>query len=107
MDEKKSTVIYTVRVLYEMMSKPENTDKSVRNPFGILIASTVIVVAIPDILNILPYTPTKVEAQSPEIDASNVYEAQSMSLGNDIKNLVILIPNEAHESQNTADSTLE
>jgi hypothetical protein len=28
-----------------------------------------------------------------------------MSLGDNIKNLVILIPNEAHESQNIADST--
>jgi hypothetical protein len=39
-----------------------------------------------------------VEAQSTDNDAS-------MSLGDNIKNLVILIPNEAHESQNIADST--
>ncbi|HZD35549.1 MAG TPA: hypothetical protein VE130_10120 [Nitrososphaeraceae archaeon] len=45
------------------------------------------------------------EAQSSDIDASNLYETKSMSLGNDIKNLVILIPNEAHESQNIGDQS--
>jgi hypothetical protein len=46
-----------------------------------------------------------VEAQSTDNDASNIYQTKSMSLGDNIKNLVILIPNEAHESQNIADST--
>jgi hypothetical protein len=49
----------------------------------------------------------KVEAQSLEIDASNAYETKSMTIGDNIKNFVILIPNEAHESQNTGDSTSE
>jgi plastocyanin len=36
----------------------------------------------------------------PNINASSVYDKHSMVLGNNIKNLVILIPNEAHESTN-------
>jgi hypothetical protein len=47
----------------------------------------------------------KVEAQSPGINASSVYETKSMELGNNIKNLVILIPNEGHESQNIGDQS--
>ena len=36
----------------------------------------------------------------PKIAASNVFDTHSMILGDNIKNLVILIPNEAHESTN-------
>jgi|SRR5215210_4942996 len=34
------------------------------------------------------------------IDAQMVYEQKSAALGNDVKNFVVLIPNEAHESTN-------
>jgi hypothetical protein len=47
----------------------------------------------------------RVQAQNQGIDASSVYETKSMSLGNDVKNLVILIPNEGHESQNIGDQS--
>jgi len=36
----------------------------------------------------------------PNIAASNLFDTHSMILGDNIKNLVILIPNEAHESTN-------
>jgi plastocyanin len=36
----------------------------------------------------------------PDINASIVYDTHTMVLGNNIKNLVMLIPNEAHESTN-------
>ena len=36
----------------------------------------------------------------PDINAANVYQTHTMVLGNNIKNLVILIPDEAHESMN-------
>jgi len=51
----------------------------------------------------------KVEAQSPGsgIDASSIYETKSMDLGNNVKNLVILIPNEGHESQNIGDQSTD
>ena len=50
---------------------------------------------------------TKVEAQSPGIEASNVYKSKSMDLGNNVKNVVILIPNEGHESQNIGDKSAD
>ena len=36
-------------------------------------------------------------ARQPNIQASNIYQTQTMVLGKNIKNLVILIPNEGHE----------
>jgi hypothetical protein len=35
--------------------------------------------------------------QQPNIKAFNIYQTQTMVTGKNIKNLVILIPNEAHE----------
>jgi plastocyanin len=43
----------------------------------------------------------------PNLSASSIYETQTMVLGNDIKNLVILLPNEAHESQTFGRPTSE
>jgi plastocyanin len=40
------------------------------------------------------------QGEQPNINASTMFETQSMILGDNIKNLVILIPNEAHESTN-------
>jgi plastocyanin len=37
------------------------------------------------------------EQQQPNMKASYIYQTQTIVLGNNIKNLVILIPNEAHE----------
>jgi hypothetical protein len=34
----------------------------------------------------------------PNINATNIHDSKTMVLGGDIKHLVILIPNEAHES---------
>ena len=50
-------------------------------------------------------TPLKWKRQNQGIDASSVYETESMDLGTNIKNLVILIPNEGHESQNIGDQS--
>ena len=58
------------------------------------------------VMNVLTDT-IKVEAQNQGIDASSGYETKSMSLGNNIKNLLILIPNEGHESQNVGDQSYE
>ena len=38
--------------------------------------------------------------EQPDINASTVYETHSLIVGDNIKNLVVLIPNEAHESTN-------
>ncbi len=38
-----------------------------------------------------------IENNQPDINATNLYKTHNMILGNNIKNLVILVPNEAHE----------
>ncbi len=40
------------------------------------------------------------QLQRPNINASYVFDAHRLVLGNNVKNLVVLIPNEAHESTN-------
>lgn len=47
-------------------------------------------------------SPQQQQQQQPNIDASALFDSHTMVLGNNVKNLVILIPNEAHESTNQA-----
>ena len=54
------------------------------------------------ILLILVHTTTNttayaIENNQPDINATNLYNTHNMVLGNNVKNLVILVPNEAHE----------
>ena len=88
-----------------MVTSPEYTEKSKRTQF-IMLAIAAIMTTIPVITNVITDT-IKVEAQSPNMDASSVYETKSMDLGNNVKNLVILIPNEGHESQNIGDQSTD
>lgn len=46
----------------------------------------------------LTVTSSSIDQQTPNIDASLMFDTHRMILGNNIKNLIILIPNEAHES---------
>jgi plastocyanin len=63
----------------------------------VLISSLLILLA----LNSLASPVLAIENdQKPNINAANVYQTHTMVLGNNVKNLVILIPNEAHESMN-------
>ena len=87
------------------MIGPEYTEKSNHILFRILVLAAVIT-TIPVVMNVLTDA-IKVEAQSQGIDASSVYQTKSMDLGNNIKNLVILIPNEGHESQNIGDQSAD
>jgi plastocyanin len=48
----------------------------------------------------------QVGQQQPNIRASNIYQTQTMILGKNIKNLVILIPNESHEHPNATPKEL-
>ena len=86
-----------------MLNSPEYTENSKRILF-ILLAIAAVMATIPVITNVITDT-IKVEAQSSGIDASSIYETKSMDLGNNIKNLVILIPNEGHESENIGDQS--
>jgi len=85
-----------------MKNSSEYTEKSNHIIFRILVLAAVMTFLISVFADA-----TKVEAQTPGIDASSVYETKSMDLGNDIKNLVILIPNEGHESQNIGDQSAD
>jgi plastocyanin len=88
-----------------MVTSPEYTEKSKRTLF-IMLAIAAIMTIIPVITNVIADV-IKVEAQSPDMNASNVYETKSMDLGNNVKNLEILIPNEGHESQNIGDQSTD
>ena len=88
-----------------MLNSPEYTEKSKHTLFTML-AIAAIMTSMPVITNVITDT-IKVEAQSPGIDATSVYETKSMDLGNNVKNLVILIPNEGHESQNIGDQSTD
>ena len=88
-----------------MLNSPEYTEKSKHTLFTML-AIAAIMTSMPVIMNVITDT-IKVEAQSPGIDATSVYETKSMDLGNNVKNLVILIPNEGHESQNIGDQSTD
>jgi plastocyanin len=87
------------------MNSPEYTEKSKHTLFTML-AIAAVMASIPVITNVITDT-IKVEAQSPGIDASSIYETKSMDLGNNVKNLLILIPNEGHESQNIGDQSTD
>ena len=43
---------------------------------------------------------TSTENSQPNIDATSLYNDKTMILGNNVKNFVIVIPDEAHESLN-------
>ncbi|MCD6037302.1 MAG: hypothetical protein K0S67_1190 [Nitrososphaeraceae archaeon] len=54
------------------------------------------------LLLILVYTTTNttayaIENNQPDINATDLYKTHNIVLGNNVKNLVILVPNEAHE----------
>jgi len=87
------------------VNNPKYVDKSNRFLIGMLVLAAV-AMTIFFVMNVLTDA-IKVEAQNQGIDALNVYETKSMSLGNNIKNLVILIPNEGHESQNVGDQSYD
>ncbi len=80
-------------------------EKSNHILFRILVLAAVMT-TIPILISVIADA-IKVEAQSPGIDASNVYETKSMDLGNNVQNVVILIPNEGHESQNIGDQSAD
>jgi plastocyanin len=69
----------------------------------VLISSSLILFA----LNSLASPVLALESdQKPGINAAKIYQTHTMILGNNIKNLVILIPDEAHESMNQQKSQL-
>src|SRR5918996_2089576 len=94
----------TLYTLTEMIKKTERMSRSKYILFAMLFMATL--TTLPVVLDGLTST-IKLEAQSLGVDASNLYDTKTLALGSNIKNLVILIPNEAHESQNPSDTTFE
>jgi plastocyanin len=67
---------------------------------AILTISSLILLSLAISDNALAQTQSQLQKQGrqqPNIKASNIYQTQKMVTGKNIKNLVILIPNEAHE----------
>jgi plastocyanin len=61
---------------------------------AVLTVSSLILLSVSS----MPYnTLAQTQSQQPNIKASDIYRTQTMVTGKNIKNLVILIPNEAHE----------
>ncbi len=63
-------------------------------PLFVILCSAIALVLI------LVYTTTTayaIENNQPDINATDLYKTHNMILGNNVKNLVILVPNEAHE----------
>lgn len=87
------------------MHGPKYVNKFIRILFDMFVLAGV-VMTLPFVMNVLTEV-IKVEAQNQGVDALSVYETKSMSLGSNIKNLVILIPNEGHESQNVDDQSAD
>jgi hypothetical protein len=46
------------------------------------------------------------QQQKPSIKASDIYQTRTIVLGNDIKNLIIIIPDEGHEQPNQSPKEL-
>ena len=73
-----------------------NTSKLANGAFlliAVLTVSSLILSSVSMAYNALAQT----QSQQPSIKASDIYRTQTMVTGKNIKNLVILIPNEAHE----------
>jgi plastocyanin len=72
--------------------------------FGIIIAvmmSTIMITTTFGIQTpIFATLESSTQREQPNINASSMYDTHFMVLGTNVKNLVILIPNEAHESTN-------
>ncbi len=64
-----------------------------------IVLIAVIIVSVNNIYNAFAQSNSSI-GTLPNFDAQTIYEQKSAVLGNDIKNFVILIPNEGHESTN-------
>jgi plastocyanin len=78
-------------------SCPMNTKQT---KFALFLLSCITIFPL-SAANLSSYLPLAIaQTQQPDIKASNVYQNYAMILGKDIKNLVVVIPNEGHEDPN-------
>jgi plastocyanin len=75
-----------------------------------LSVSSILLLSFPISYNVLAQNQTQPQlqkqGQQPNIHASYIYQTQTIVLGENIKNLIILIPNEGHEDPNAAKKDL-
>jgi plastocyanin len=65
--------------------------------FAILCSAIALVLILVYTTTTTTTTAYAIENNQPDINATNLYKTHNMILGNNVKNLVILVPNEAHE----------
>ena len=65
--------------------------------FAILCSAIALVLILVYTTTTTTTTAYAIENNQPDINATNLYKTHNMVLGNNVKNLVILVPNEAHE----------
>ena len=85
----------------ELLSLNSTMKSAVTLAIFLSLASALIVMITTEFLNVKfahAQTDNFNSTSHLNINATNIYDSKTMVLGNDIKNLVILIPNEAHES---------
>jgi plastocyanin len=80
-----------------MLKNSQYINKQIKVIGIFAVISTTLIVFIPRTNVALVFAVSEQQKQQPNIEASNIYQTQTMVTGKNIKNLVILIPNEAHE----------
>ena len=73
------------------------------NTFYLLMTITAFTILLQSMTPINNDAFAQVSNQQPNINAQSLFTTQTMTLGNNIKNLVILIPDEGHHGPNEAD----
>ena len=89
-------------ILQKIMFKVERylpTTSFIVPSFAILCNAIALLLILVHTTTITTTTTTAyaIENNQPDINATNLYKTHNMILGNNVKNLVILVPNEAHE----------
>ncbi len=83
-----------------MMFKVERnlpTSSFIITLFVILCSAIALVLILAHTITTTAPTAYAIENNQPDINATSLYNTHNMILGNNVKNLVILVPNEAHE----------
>ena len=73
---------------------------------GVIIFSVAVLSASCPSSNVFAITKNTSSQQQPSIKASDIYQTRTIVLGNDIKNLIIMIPDEGHEQPNQSPKEL-
>jgi hypothetical protein len=68
--------------------------------YGAITVSAILVVGVTSTIN--NFEVARAQIQS-DLDAASVYDSSQMKLGNNVKHLVIVIPNEGHHGPGEAD----